>query len=178
MQAQRTDKGDRYGISVLAFTLVVSATGASWFCLFQSPKSPCVGQNTKVYHTDKIQLLLFTPTSSLHALLVPSQTSSDMVSTADLPLVTPAPDPAAVAQTPSLIPSLSALKDEALPETPTTPTTAARRKMKTLEDEELERQIEALAVPGYSIHQEGVFTVITRVEKSGRSRTFPARIAR
>lgn len=46
------------------------------------------------------------------------------------------------------------------------------------EKEELEKQIETLSVPGYSIHQEGVFTIVRRVNKTGRSRTFPARLAR
>lgn len=44
--------------------------------------------------------------------------------------------------------------------------------------EQLQKQIEALAVPGYSISQDGVFTVIKRTQTHVRSGTFPARIAR
>lgn len=39
-------------------------------------------------------------------------------------------------------------------------------------------QIEALSLPGYSVEQDGVFTVVRRNGTSGRSGTFPARIAR
>lgn len=53
-----------------------------------------------------------------------------------------------------------------------------KKSKQTLEEELLEKQIESLSVPGYSIHEEGVFTIITRAENNGRSRTFPARLAR
>ena len=43
---------------------------------------------------------------------------------------------------------------------------------------ELERQCQALDVPGYSVETDGVFTVIRRTTKTGRSATFPARMAR
>jgi hypothetical protein len=99
-----------------------------------------------------------------------------MVSIADLPLVTPALDPAAVAHSSAPTPSTSSQKGDPIPETPSSE--KSKKEAGSPEEEELERQIEALAVPGFSIHQEGVFTVITRVQRTGRSRTFPARIAR
>jgi hypothetical protein len=39
-------------------------------------------------------------------------------------------------------------------------------------------QIENLSLPGYSVEQDGVFTVVRRTGSPGRSGTFPARIAR
>lgn len=45
-------------------------------------------------------------------------------------------------------------------------------------EKELERQCQALDVPGYRVETEGVFTVIRRTTKTGRSATFPARMAR
>lgn len=49
---------------------------------------------------------------------------------------------------------------------------------KTAAELETERQIESLAVPGYDVLQDGVFTVIKRTTTAGRSDTFPARIYR
>lgn len=106
-----------------------------------------------------------------------------MASTADLPLDTSAPDPIVLSVAPAMS---SPLKVNAVDQPNHAPDnddddgeiTNKRKKSKTPEDEELEKQIEALAVPGYSIHQEGVFTVIKRVNYTGRSRTFPARLAR
>jgi hypothetical protein len=44
--------------------------------------------------------------------------------------------------------------------------------------QELEKQIESLSVPGFKVQQDGVFTLIKRTTAKGRSRTFPARLAR
>lgn len=96
-----------------------------------------------------------------------------MATTRGLPIVTPTAEPAIVAN------SVPAVHGDVSPtESSTSDALASKKKHKTAEAEELERQIEALAVPGYSIHQEGVFTVIRKVHKTDRSQTFPARLAR
>lgn len=97
-----------------------------------------------------------------------------MATTADLPIITPPSDPAVLANSESTPPSMDTSDTSSSADSDP----KLKTKAKTPEEEELERQIEALAVPGFSLHQEGVFTVIRRVQKTGRSRTFPARLAR
>lgn len=97
----------------------------------------------------------------------------NMATTADLPIITAPSDPAVLANSESTPPSMDSPNTSPAGSAP-----KAKTKAKTPEEEELERQIEALAVPGFSLHQEGVFTVVRKVQKTGRSRTFPARLAR
>lgn len=104
--------------------------------------------------------------------------------TAALPSITPAGDPAVLAHSVSSASSANAAESSQLEgeskddQASGSGSSGRAEKNKTPEEEELDRQIEALAVPGFALHQEGVFTVIRRVQRTGRSRTFPARLAR
>lgn len=70
---------------------------------------------------------------------------------------------------------VSASQSDTIAKTCGTDTSEEAQKAKA---KEREAQIQALAVPGYKVEQDGVFTIIRRTDFSGRSGTFPARLAR